>query len=73
MTADQRTASCGCGTCDEARRAARLAADGNWTAWLSRHMVVCDLCGNKRCPHAEDHNLRCTGSNEPDQMPERVA
>jgi hypothetical protein len=24
-------------------------------------------CGNKRCPHASDHRLVCTGSNAPGQ------
>lgn len=27
--------------------------------------VVCPVCGNKRCPHANDHRNACTGSNEP--------
>ena len=30
--------------------------------------VVCPECGNKRCPHANDHNNACTGSNEPGQV-----
>lgn len=29
--------------------------------------VVCPECGNKRCPHANDHRYACTGSNEPGQ------
>lgn len=29
--------------------------------------VVCPECGNKRCPHANDHRHACTGSNEPGQ------
>ncbi|MCM7094969.1 hypothetical protein [Enterobacter kobei] len=29
--------------------------------------VVCPECGNKRCPHANDHRNACTGSNEPVQ------
>ncbi|WP_368932899.1 hypothetical protein [Citrobacter sp. RHB21-C01] len=29
--------------------------------------VVCPKCGNKRCPHANDHRNACTGSNEPGQ------
>ncbi|MFV8042986.1 hypothetical protein ACNQ05_24250 [Enterobacter cloacae complex sp.6701062] len=29
--------------------------------------VVCPECGNKRCPHANDHLNACTGSNEPGQ------
>lgn len=30
-------------------------------------MIVCPKCGNKRCPHATDHSLECTNSNEPNQ------
>lgn len=30
-------------------------------------MVLCQVCGNKRCPKATDHHLDCTGSNEPGQ------
>lgn len=30
-------------------------------------MILCSMCGNKRCPHASDHRLSCTGSNEPGQ------
>lgn len=33
----------------------------------STHMIVCEHCGNKRCPHAEDHDFLCMGSNLPDQ------
>lgn len=29
--------------------------------------VVCPECGNKRCPHANNHRNACTGSNEPGQ------
>lgn len=32
-----------------------------------RPFIVCAKCGNKRCPHATDRNLDCTGSNEPGQ------
>jgi hypothetical protein len=32
-------------------------------------MVVCAICGNKRCPHAWDHRYQCDGSNEPGQIP----
>lgn len=31
-------------------------------------MIVCPACGNKRCPNATDHKLKCTGSNDPDQI-----
>lgn len=30
-------------------------------------MMLCRTCGNKRCPHANDHELACTNSNEPGQ------
>jgi hypothetical protein len=30
-------------------------------------MIVCAKCGNKRCPHANDHRNECTNSNEAGQ------
>jgi hypothetical protein len=30
-------------------------------------MVLCETCGNKRCPHANDHRNECTHSNESGQ------
>ncbi len=33
----------------------------------SEKMILCPVCGNKRCPHASDHRLACTGSNESGQ------
>jgi len=35
--------------------------------WLRVRMFLCPECGNKRCPKATDHRLKCTGSNEPGQ------
>jgi ribosomal protein L32 len=35
--------------------------------YVMTHMIVCPICGNKRCPHSTDHNLACTNSNEPGQ------
>jgi hypothetical protein len=32
-----------------------------------QRMILCKVCGNKRCPHATDHRNPCTGSNEPGQ------
>ena len=32
-----------------------------------RRFIVCNNCGNKRCPKATDHDLACTNSNEPGQ------
>lgn len=31
-------------------------------------MVLCSICGNKRCPRATDHRNICTNSNEPGQQ-----
>jgi len=47
-----------CGKCQACLRVAE--ADVWW-------MVVCATCGNKRCPHATDCALACSGSNEPGQ------
>jgi hypothetical protein len=30
-------------------------------------MILCPMCGNKRCPKASDHRLDCTDSNESGQ------
>ena len=46
---------CGCWRCLKERN-----EDVKW-------MVVCPLCGNKRCPRASNHDYACTGSNEPGQ------
>lgn len=37
------------------------------TGLSSIRTVVCEHCGNRRCPHAEDHSLLCMGSNAPNQ------
>jgi hypothetical protein len=38
-------------------------------------MILCPRCGNKRCPHAADHQNTCTNSNEPGQLatPEAIS
>jgi len=53
---------CGCWTCVEA-----IVSKRPWPDNLMFPFIVCDTCGNKRCPHAEQHDLICTGSNEPGQ------
>lgn len=50
-----REGKCGCLRCIEER------------GEVAVHMVLCTSCGNKRCPHASDHDLACTNSNEPGQ------
>lgn len=62
-------ATCPCATCDEARRNALPAGDPG----RFRRMVLCPVCGCKRCPHASHHIYACTGSNEPGQVGSRYA
>lgn len=38
-----------------------------WLPLSSTKMILCPLCGCKRCPRASDHDLACTESNEPGQ------
>jgi hypothetical protein len=37
---------------------------------VERYLILCPKCGNKRCPHAENHKYKCTSSNELDQIGE---
>ena len=30
-------------------------------------MIVCEFCGNKRCPHATHHIHKCTNNNDSGQ------
>lgn len=40
---------------------------GDYKILFESRMIVCPKCDNKRCPHASDHRLECTNSNEPGQ------
>mgnify|MGYP003349923036 CR=1 FL=1 len=40
---------------------------GQYIPYVATRMILCPECGNKRCPHATDHNNPCTDSNEPGQ------
>lgn len=53
---------CGCIRCLRLRRAHSVGLPVELT-----RMVTCQVCGNKRCPHATDHRWACTSSNEPGQ------
>lgn len=33
-------------------------------------MILCPICGNKRCPKAENDKFKCTNSNEVGQIGE---
>ena len=56
----------------QCRQCLRDRKSGTWIGQfflleeLSR-MILCQVCGNKRCPHATDHRHACTGSNAPGQ------
>lgn len=57
---------CHCYNCNE-----YYIPDNQKLPYVLTHMIVCPRCGNKRCPHATDHNLVCTNSNEPGQKGSR--
>lgn len=57
---------CGCYACNDE------PALGLRNPVLQR-MVLCPICGNKRCPRATHHDNACTGSNEPGQPGSRYA
>ncbi len=40
---------------------------GHVLPYVNTRMILCPTCGNKRCPHATDHDLACTNSNDPGQ------
>lgn len=46
---------CGCWRCMKERDEMRV------------RMILCPMCGNKRCPKASDHRLECTDSNRSGQ------
>ena len=59
-----KTSGCGCSKC--------------WGEWAKQQekrvfppFIVCSVCGNKRCPKATDHELGCSGSNDPGQKGSR--
>jgi len=60
--------SCECRTCIR-ELDKREPLDRDWLFYSREmtRMIVCATCGNKRCPHANDHRNECTGSNEPGQ------
>lgn len=64
QSAAQTGEACRCSRCvNEA-----VAAEGG-SGFDTRlmQMFLCTQCGNKRCPHATDHRLSCTNSNEAGQ------
>jgi hypothetical protein len=57
-----------CAVCDEASASEEFTRTGDYAMYLSRRMIVCMTCGNKRCPKATFHENECTGSNAPGQV-----
>ena len=57
---------CGCRACMRARGDGQVFGQVFWPQEMLQ-MTVCATCGNKRCPHANDHRHDCTNSNEPGQ------
>ena len=61
---DNNQEMCKCRRCLKERD----AREENGWSMLATRMILCPLCGNKRCPHATDHMLACTNSNEAGQF-----
>jgi len=61
------SSECNCMKCSSGQIVEHTAPDGQVWRFPRIMMHVCSICGNKRCPHATDHELDCTGSNEPGQ------
>lgn len=58
---------CWCHTCEDRDAATVDSLTGDPMRTISRFMILCPDCGNKRCPKANHHDYDCTGSNETGQ------
>lgn len=56
---------CSCHRCVKEKNL--VEREGGFLPLSATRMIVCPKCGNKRCPHASDHDLACTNSNDPGQ------
>lgn len=54
--------ACDCRQCIRDRGDVRFGLPREMTEF-----IVCQQCGNKRCPHATNHRNECTDSNAPGQ------
>lgn len=59
---------CPCVACHE-RLQHVIEANPEIGYWTGSGMIVCPDCGNKRCPQAESHEYKCSGSNATGQTP----
>lgn len=57
-----------CGQCYECLKD---KTDESGLPLTSTRMILCPVCGNKRCPKATDHQNKCTGSNATNQKGSR--
>lgn len=57
---------CGCLRCVRQRDEGK-SVGGIWLPAEFFTFIACNVCGNKRCPHSDDHRNPCTNSNEPGQ------
>jgi hypothetical protein len=58
---EDRIEGCDCYACRP------LPTGDRFADMMRTRMYLCVKCGNKRCPHATNHKLECTGSNESGQ------
>ena len=66
-SAGDRMSECNCYRCLKESGATHEIAPNFHVSIADLRMVLCAICGNKRCPHATDHRLQCTDSNAPGQ------
>lgn len=62
-----KNVSCECHQCIEDNGITVNIFDGIPVLLSATKMIICPVCGNKRCPKASNHRLACTSSNEPGQ------
>lgn len=65
-----KTSQCWCYNCNKDRKVSFNRID---IPFAGTRMILCPKCGNKRRPHAADHNYECTNSNELGQPGSRYA
>lgn len=56
-----------CGNCHKCLQGLTIDVGIGRIPVTATKMILCSICGNKRCPHATDHELACTGSNDVQQ------
>lgn len=59
--------NCGCAHCHNEYGNALRDLDPDRYRYYDMPFIVCETCGNKRCPRATYHDHECTRSNEPGQ------